>query len=151
MTENGFGIAKFFRYQRKTELYRSSNKAAMKERKIPEDLDCGLNVVMKIIGGKWKPCIIIAINMGFTRPSKMHRAIPQATPRVIDMQLRELEQLGIVNKQTFFEVPLRTEYSLTEEGRTLLPLIDSLQKWGNAYKHLVTANRQPVVCITECA
>jgi DNA-binding HxlR family transcriptional regulator len=109
----------------------------MKQRKIPEDLDCGLNVAMKVIGAKWKPCIIDAINRGFTRPSEMHREIKSATPRVIDMQLRVLEQHGVVKKRTYQEIPLRTEYSLTKVGRSLLPIIASLQDWGNTHKYLV--------------
>jgi DNA-binding HxlR family transcriptional regulator len=114
----------------------------MKERKIPEDLDCGLNIAMKVIGGKWKTCILDAINRGFTRPSEMHREITSATPRVIDMQLRELEQHGVIQKKTYFEIPLRTEYSLTPVGQSLLPIIASLHEWGNTHKFLVNTPQQ---------
>ncbi|RYY25308.1 MAG: transcriptional regulator [Chitinophagaceae bacterium] len=109
----------------------------MKQRKIPEDLDCGLTISMKVFGAKWKPCIIDTINRGFTRPSQMHREIASAPPRVIDMQLRELELVGIVTKKVFSEVPLRTEYYLTDTGKSLLPIIHTLNIWGEKNKQLV--------------
>ena len=60
------------------------------------------------------------------RPSELHKLFPEATPRVLDIQLKEL-----VSKTTYHEVPLRTEYALTELGRSLLPIIDSMIEWGN--------------------
>jgi DNA-binding HxlR family transcriptional regulator len=111
----------------------------MKQRKIPEDLDCGLTISMKVFGAKWKPCIIDAIHKGFRRPSQMHREIATASPRVIDMQLRELERFGVVKKKVFMEVPLRTEYHLTDTGKSLLPIIHTLNVWGEKNKHLVTS------------
>ena len=111
----------------------------MRQRKIPEDLDCGLTISMKVFGAKWKPCIIDAIHKGFRRPSQMHRAITAAPPRVIDMQLRELERFGIVRKNVFMEVPLRTEYYLTDTGRSLLPIIQTLNIWGLRNKDLVSS------------
>lgn len=102
----------------------------MYERKIPEDLDCGINITMKVLGGKWQPCIIDAINKGAKRPSEMHRQIASASARVINMQLRELESYGIVSKKLFDGLPLRVEYSLTELGKTILPIIDAINFWG---------------------
>lgn len=111
----------------------------MYERKIPEDLECGITVAMKIFGGKWKPCILDAIDKGFRRPSEMHRQIP-ATPRVIDMQLRELEEHGVVCKTVYPGLPLKVEYELTETGRSIMPIIASLDQWGYANRHLVSEN-----------
>jgi DNA-binding HxlR family transcriptional regulator len=101
------------------------------ERKTPEDLDCGITVFMKVLGAKWKPCIIAAINQGHKRPSEIHRELNAATPRVIDMQLSELEEFGIVCKQIFNGFPLRVDYYLTELGKSLLPIVNSMDQWGD--------------------
>lgn len=82
----------------------------MYERKIPEDLECGIIITMKVLGGKWQPCIIDAINRGFRRPSELHRYISTASARVINMQLMELEQYNIVYKKVYEGLPLKVEY-----------------------------------------
>lgn len=102
----------------------------MYKRKIPLDLSCGLRITMEIIGAKWKPCLIDAIREMPKRPSQLHKEIPEAKPRVLDQQLKELEIHGVVKKSIYAEIPPRTEYSLTELGRSLLPLIDALENWG---------------------
>ncbi|WP_018626750.1 winged helix-turn-helix transcriptional regulator [Niabella aurantiaca] len=106
-------------------------------RKIPEDLDCGIVVTMKVLGGKWKTCILDGINKGMKRPSELHRAIDEASPRVINMQLRELEETGIVTKTVYPGLPLRVEYRLTGLGMSLLPIITLIDKWGIEHNHLV--------------
>lgn len=102
----------------------------MYTKKKPEDLDCGIEVAMKIFGGKWKPCIIDSINKGKKRPSEIHRAIPSATPRVINIQLRELENYKIVSKTIYPGLPPKVEYNLTPMGRSILPIIAALDEWG---------------------
>jgi DNA-binding HxlR family transcriptional regulator len=109
------------------------------ERKTPEDLDCGLTVFMKVLGAKWKPCIIDAIHKGYRRPSEIHRLLPMAVPRVLDMQLSELEEYGVVSKQVYTGFPLRVEYFLTEMGTSLLPVIAAMDKWGQVYSGQVKA------------
>ncbi|HVI47311.1 MAG TPA: helix-turn-helix domain-containing protein [Chitinophaga sp.] len=113
------------------------------ERKIPLDLNCGITVFMKVLGAKWKPCIIEAIYRGYRRPTEIHQAIKEATPRVLDMQLRELEAIGAVEKQVQPGFPLRADYTLTNLGLSLVPIIQSMDKWGNQYGEQVkdvTAN-----------
>lgn len=102
----------------------------MYERKITEDLNCGITIAMKVIGAKWKPCIIDALHSGISRPSELHRALFPATPRVVDMQLKELEDLGIVIKRAASGFPLRSDYELTQEGKSLLPIIALMNRWG---------------------
>ncbi|RAW02901.1 winged helix-turn-helix transcriptional regulator [Pseudochryseolinea flava] len=107
----------------------------MYSKKKPEDLDCGIEVSMKIFGGKWKPCLIDFINKGGSlRPSEIHRAIPTATPRVLNMQLRELESYNVVSKKIYPGLPPKVEYSLTEFGKTILPIIAMLDRWGIQHK-----------------
>jgi DNA-binding HxlR family transcriptional regulator len=102
----------------------------MYERKIPEDLECGINITMKVLGGKWKPCIIDSISKNIRRPSELHAAIDGAAPRVINMQLRELEQYGVVDKIIHPGLPLKVEYFLTALGESILPIVLAMDNWG---------------------
>jgi DNA-binding HxlR family transcriptional regulator len=108
----------------------------MYERKTPENLDCGINISMKVFGGKWKPCIIDAIGRGIKRPSEIYRDIREASLRVIEMQLKELEEYGIVSKKNSGGYPLHVEYTLTKIGESILPIIDMLLAWGNNNKDI---------------
>lgn len=103
----------------------------MYERKIPVDLDCPLRLTMSLIDSKWKSCMLDELRHQSLRPSELHKLFPEATPRVLDIQLKELVEDGLVSKTTYHEVPLRTEYALTDLGRSLLPIIDSMIEWGN--------------------
>lgn len=118
----------------------------MYERKIKEDLDCGIVVAMKVFGAKWKPCIIDAISRGVKRPSELHREITTTSARVIDMQLSELVEYGIVSKKIYAGFPLCVEYSLTETGETIVPILMQLNAWGLKNKDLVkkTGDKEPV-------
>lgn len=100
------------------------------ERKIPVDLQCGVTVYDLMAGGKWKPYLINCMNRGIKRPSEFRRVIPGATKRVLQQQLNEMEQMGLVVKVVFAEVPLRVEYSLTERGKSLIPIISMMDEWG---------------------
>ena len=102
----------------------------MYERKIKEDLDCGITVAMKIFGGKWKPCILDAISRGAKRPSELHREITTTSPRVIDMQLSELITYGVLSKTIQPGFPLYVEYCLTPLGESILPILAHLNEWG---------------------
>ena len=73
----------------------------MYEKKIPKDLNCGIVVTMEIIGGKWKTCLINDINKGIKRPSDLHRSHPEASLRVINQQLFELEKHNIIENKNF--------------------------------------------------
>jgi DNA-binding HxlR family transcriptional regulator len=99
-------------------------------KKIPEDLDCGIIITMKVLGGKWKACIMDSIDRGLKRPSELHRNIDTASPRVINMQLNELEAQGIISKKIYHGLPLKVEYNLTPLGLSLIPIIKSIDQWG---------------------
>lgn len=102
----------------------------MYERKIPVDLDCPLRLTMSLIDSKWKSCILDELRHGDMRPSELHKAFPEAAPRVIDIQLKELVEDGLVSKTIYPELPPRSEYSLTPLGQTLIPIIDAMIEWG---------------------
>jgi DNA-binding HxlR family transcriptional regulator len=112
----------------------------MYEKKIPELLDCGLAVALKVIGGKWKAWIIDCIKRGVRRPSAIHREMDVIAPRVINMHLKELEEHGIIYKEVFADVPARVEYRFTEVGESILPVIDQLETWGNTHKEYIHRN-----------
>ena len=115
----------------------------MYERKIPVDLDCPLRLTMSLMVSKWKSCILDELRHGPLRPSELHRALPEATPRVLDLQLRELTDDGLVRKTIYPELPPRSEYTITDLGRSLLPIIDAMIAWGEANRGLFEKRMQP--------
>ena len=121
--------------RRETDLLISREK--MYKRKRVEDLDCGLYVAMKVFGAKWKPCIIQAIALGARRPSEIHKQITSTSARVIDMQLSELLDFGVVTKKNQSGYPLYVEYSLTPFGESILPLLAQMARWGETHQGFV--------------
>lgn len=105
----------------------------MYQRKIPIDYECGLSVAMEVIGSKWKFCLLDEISKGIKRPRDLVSSINGITKRVLQKQLSELELHGILGKRIYAEVPLRVEYFLTESGKSLLPLVSAVDKWGLSF------------------
>ncbi|HNN04069.1 MAG TPA: winged helix-turn-helix transcriptional regulator [Leptospiraceae bacterium] len=83
------------------------------------------------MGGKWKPVIIYLIRKGANRFGILHRGIEGISRQMLTQQLRELEEDRILNREVFPEVPPRVEYSFTDYGKSLFPIIDAMIKWGN--------------------
>ena len=107
------------------------------EKKIPVDLDCPLRLTMSLIDSKWKSCILDELRDGNgVRPNEIHKRLPEATPRVLDLQLKELVEDGLVGKTVYPELPLRSEYRITELGASLLPIIDAMLQWGEEHYDL---------------
>jgi DNA-binding HxlR family transcriptional regulator len=102
----------------------------MYEKKIIPDLNCGLDLVGEVLWGKWKMRLLWFINDGNKRPSELQRKIPDASRRVLNVQLKELEEHELVSKIIYPVVPPKVEYSLTDFGKGLIPLIDALGRWG---------------------
>ncbi len=102
----------------------------MYERKIPVDLDCPLRLTMSLIDSKWKSCMLDELRHGPMRPSELHKALPEAAPRVLDLQLKELVDDGLVAKTIYPELPPRSEYAITPLGMSLIPIIDAMLEWG---------------------
>ena len=90
---------------------------------------CTLVHAMNIIGGKWKPIIIYLLANGSLRFGKLLVFIPNISKKVLTQQLRELEEDGIINRQRFAETPPRVEYSLSQRGKGLLPILKQLSIW----------------------
>ncbi|MCS3869526.1 DNA-binding HxlR family transcriptional regulator [Chryseobacterium ginsenosidimutans] len=103
----------------------------MYERKIPLTIDCGLHLTREVLNGKWKPALLNAISMNVKRPSEILRLLPDATRRVLNVQLKELEDHGMIEKKIYHQLPPKVEYSLTEIGWSLMPIIDAMNLWGD--------------------
>ena len=95
------------------------------------NLNCGLDLVGEVLFGKWKIRLLWFINEGHKRPSELQRKIPDASRRVLNIQLKELEEHELVTREIFPVVPPKVEYSLTEFGSTLIPVIAALGQWGD--------------------
>lgn len=106
----------------------------MYERKIPPSLNCGLDLVGEVLYGKWKVRLLWFINEGHKRPSELQRKIPDATRRVINLQLQELQEHELVSKVIYPVVPPKVEYNLTEFGKSLIPILSTLGEWGDAHE-----------------
>ncbi|OJV81920.1 MAG: transcriptional regulator [Bacteroidia bacterium 44-10] len=98
----------------------------MYERKIPLSLNCGLDLIGEVLYGKWKIRLLWFIHEGYKRPSELQRKIPDASRRVLNIQLKELEEHELITKTIYPVVPPKVEYSLTEFGETLIPVISVL-------------------------
>jgi DNA-binding HxlR family transcriptional regulator len=109
----------------------------MYKRKIPVDLSCGLELAKEVLLGKWKMHLLYFIGAGNKRPSELQKMIPDATRRVLNVQLNQLEEHSLVSKKIFAELPPKVEYFLTDIGRTALPVVMTLGQWGeNHQDHL---------------
>lgn len=104
----------------------------MYERKTLPNLNCGLDLIGEVLYGKWKMRLLWFIHEGNLRPSQLQRKIPDATRRVLNIQLKELEDHELVTKKIYPVVPPKVEYTLTEFGQSLIPLIGAIGQWGDA-------------------
>jgi DNA-binding HxlR family transcriptional regulator len=111
------------------------NQSDKSEKKIIFDENtCPVTATMKVLGGKWKPILINAIY--FTSPARfgeLKRSVVGITQSMLTSQLRELEDDGIITRKIYAEIPPRVEYTLTEFGLTLSPIIQSMAEWGKQY------------------
>lgn len=106
----------------------------MYQRKIIPHLNCGLDLIGEVIYGKWKIRLLWFINEGHKRPSELQRKIPDASRRVLNVQLKELEEHELISKIIYPVVPPKVEYTLTDFGKTLIPIISALGKWGDEHE-----------------
>lgn len=106
----------------------------MYERKILPYLNCGLDLVGEVLYGKWKLRILWFISEGHKRPSELQRKIPDVSRRVLNIQLRELEEHELVKRTIYPVMPPKVEYDLTDFGETLIPVIRTIGLWGDAHE-----------------
>ncbi len=114
----------------------------MRHKRYDCDFGCPVEACMEVIGGKWKGVILFHLLGGTKRFNELRRLLPDVTQRMLTRQLRELEADQIIQRTVYPEVPPRVEYSMTEFGQTLEPLLRDLQKWGNTYLERITEIRK---------
>lgn len=94
---------------------------------------CPVEAALEVIGGKWKGVILYHLLSNTMRFNELRRVMPDITQRMLTKQLRELESDNLVFRKVYPEVPPKVEYSMTAYGKTLAPVIHSLQEWGSHY------------------
>lgn len=106
---------------------------------------CRALPALEIITGKWKPIILYyLIKDGTKRFSDLRRLIPEITPRMLTLHLRELEEQQIIRRVVYPQVPPKVEYSITEHGKTLAPVLEAMHEWGNRHLAYLAKEVRPV-------
>lgn len=103
--------------------------------KIKELPACPVETTLTLIGNKWKVLIIRDLLTGTKRFGELKKSIGSVSQKVLTSQLRAMEEDGLIHREVYAEVPPRVEYSLTELGWSLQPILDAMVSWGNNYKN----------------
>lgn len=101
---------------------------------------CPVETTLTLISDKWKVLIIRDLLSGTRRFSELRRSIGRISQKVLTSNLRQMEDDGLVHREVYAEVPPRVEYSLTDTGQSLKPIIDAMWNWGEEYKAKLAAN-----------
>lgn len=94
---------------------------------------CPVEAALDVIGGKWKPLILWALGDNVMRFGELQKGLPGVNAKMLTKQLRELEEDGVITRTVYPEIPPRVEYSITEFGKTLIPILEALCNWGAHY------------------
>lgn len=96
---------------------------------------CPVEATLELIGGKYKALILWHLSEGKLRFSQLRKLIENATAKMLTQQLRELESQDLIHREVFPIIPPKVEYSLTELGKSLLPILVAMRDWGAGYLH----------------
>ena len=94
---------------------------------------CPVETTLDLIGGKYKALILWHLSNGKLRFSELKKVVKNATPKMLTQQLRELEAQALIHREVFPVIPPKVEYSLTELGRSLMPILVAMRDWGSSY------------------
>ena len=103
----------------------------MKSKDLPK---CPIETTLKMLGCKWKVLIIRELLTGTNRFCELKRAVTGITQKVLTSKLREMEELGLLEREVYPQIPPKVEYTLTDIGYSLRPVLESLKCWGKDYK-----------------
>ena len=95
---------------------------------------CPVETTLMMIGDKWKVLILRDLMPGTKRFGELKKSIGKVSQKVLTAQLRDMEEKGLISRKVYAEVPPRVEYSITELGKSLAPILDSMRIWGEHYK-----------------
>ena len=113
-------------------MFLKEKKNTMRHRSY-DRLGCPVEASTEVIGGKWKGELLFILFTGTKRYGELRRLVPGATQRVLTLQLRELEEDGIVERKVYAVVPPKVEYWISKRGETLKPIIDAMWEWGKTF------------------
>jgi len=105
---------------------------------------CPVEATVDIIGGKWKSVILFHLLPGKKRFGELQRLLPGVTQRMLTLQLRELEEDGIIYRHVYREVPPKVEYSLTDFGKSLQPILIQMRDWGQEYMQTLVEKKRRI-------
>lgn len=112
----------------------AENQCVMREKTLEEYLGCPFHLAMNILEGKWKFAILFVLrDKGTLRFKELERAIPDISTRMLVKELKHLEQNKVIIRKAYATVPPTVEYSLSDIGLSLSPVIDGLTEWGKTY------------------
>lgn len=97
------------------------------------NVGCPVDATLDVIGGRWKGVLLYLLLDGPRRFGELRRLLPEVTQRMLTLQLRELEADGVVRREVYPEVPPKVEYSLTDFGHSLEPILLQMRSWGEQY------------------
>lgn len=101
---------------------------------MPKSSESPISATLELIGGKYKALILWHLSEGTLRYSELRQRVAGATPKMLTQQLRELESDNLIHREVYPVIPPKVEYSLTELGRSLLPILVSMRDWGVNYQ-----------------
>jgi len=94
---------------------------------------CGIDITLAVVGGKWKASILWHLAQETLRFSDLQRQFADITRKMLTQQLRELEADGLVHREVYPQVPPKVEYSLTQKGRSIYPILEQMCEWGQGF------------------
>lgn len=101
--------------------------------KCPSTFNCPVEATLDLIGGKYKSLILFHLVDDVLRFSELQRLIPQSTPKMLTQQLRELEEDGLILRTIYPVIPPKTDYRLTDFGKSIIPVLNAMCDWGTQY------------------
>ncbi|MES9995560.1 winged helix-turn-helix transcriptional regulator [Desulfovibrio aminophilus] len=114
------------------------SKSCSVKRLCGKEYCCSVELTLQVIGGKWKPVILYHLGRrGTLRFGQVRKSMPSITQKMLTQQLRELEADGMVHREVHAQVPPKVEYSLTELGLSVMPVLKELCRWGGQYEKLL--------------